>query len=106
MHSDLDFRVRKNGPTTGLARDANDFYDTEIDSRLTALSCGALDIVCQHCNALRWIGEKNIFFCHDGKVRIDPPPPPQLMKYYDGVYTRNVVYKASVSKVSHTVILL
>ena len=49
-------RVRKNGPTTGLARNANDFYDTEIDPRLTAHSCGTLDIVCQHCNALSWIG--------------------------------------------------
>ena len=51
-------RVRKNGPTTGLARNANGFYETHIDSRLTAHTCGALDIVCQHCNALRWIGEK------------------------------------------------
>ena len=42
--------------STGLARNAND--ETEIDSRLTAHSCGALDIVCQHCNELRWIGEK------------------------------------------------
>ena len=51
-------RVRKNGPTTGLARNTNGFYETEIDSSLTAHSCGALDIVCQHCNALKWIGEK------------------------------------------------
>ena len=76
-------RVRKNGPTTGLARNANGFFETEIDSRLTAHSCGALDIVCQHCNALRWIGEKNTFCCLDGKVRIETSPPPQLIKYYD-----------------------
>ena len=55
-------RVRKNGPTTGLARNANNFFKTEIDHRLSAHSCGALDIVCQHFNALRWIGEKNTFF--------------------------------------------
>ena len=47
-------RVRKNGPMTGLARNAKDFYDTEIDPRLTAHSCGALNIVCQHCSALRY----------------------------------------------------
>ena len=48
-------------------------------------SCGALDIVCQHCNALRWIGEKTTFCYQDGKIRIEipSPPPPQLMKYYD-----------------------
>ena len=41
-------RVRKNGPTTGFARNGNGFYETEIDSRLTAHSFGALDIVYQH----------------------------------------------------------
>ena len=41
-------RVRKNGPTTGLAQNANDFDEIEIDPRLTTHSCGALDIVCQH----------------------------------------------------------
>ena len=71
-------RVKKKDPMTGLARNANDFYETEIDPRLTAHSCGALDIVCQHCNALRWIGEKNTFCCQDDKVRIEIPPPPPL----------------------------
>ena len=41
--------------------------------------------MCQHCHALRWLGERKTFCCLDGKVRIEipPPPPPQLMKYYD-----------------------
>ena len=41
-------RVWKNGPKTGLGRNANDFSEIETDSKLAADSCGALDIICQH----------------------------------------------------------
>ena len=80
-------RVRKNGPTARLCRNANDFSEIEIDSMLAAYSCGALDIVCQHCNALRWIGEKTTFCCQDGEVtgkdRNPSPSTPKTLKYYD-----------------------
>ncbi|GFR65167.1 hypothetical protein ElyMa_003649400 [Elysia marginata] len=79
-------KTSKKGPTIGLALNANDFHESNLDKRLSTHSCGDLDIVCQHCNALRWKGEKQTFCCQDGKVRIEipPPPSPQLMKYYDG----------------------
>ena len=79
-------RVRKNSPTTGLARNANGFYETEIDSRLTVHSCGALDIVCLHFIALRWIG------LYVAMSRVGSKD--SLKIYSDhGVYTSNVVYK-------------
>ena len=79
--------VRKNGRTARFCRNANDFSEIEIDSMIAAHSCGALDIVCQHCNALRWIGEKTTFCCQDGKVtgkdRNPSPSTTTTLKYYD-----------------------
>jgi len=65
------WKIKKN---SGFHYDANIAYD--IDSEV---AIGCMDIVCMHCNALKWKGESAGLCCLNGKVMLEdigePPEP-------------------------------
>ena len=52
-------RARKNGPTLGIACNAQTFNESEVDPRFRTHECGEFSVVCEHCNAIRWKDETN-----------------------------------------------
>ncbi|XP_055543188.1 uncharacterized protein LOC129728760 [Wyeomyia smithii] len=57
-------------------------YDCTTDySKLPCVTIGSMDLVCQHCNALKFHSETAQFCCAGGKVKLPPlaqPPEPLL----------------------------
>lgn len=79
------YRAGRQSALSRLACNANQFDENEVDGTLQTHSCGQFNVVCEHCNALRWREERTSFCCQNGKVSIPlpPAPPDEIKKYFD-----------------------
>ena len=79
---------RGKGPTARLACKTREFDENKVDARVKTHWCEDFNVVCEHCNALRWREVLTSFCCQNGKVTLILPlaPPPSALenkKYYD-----------------------
>lgn len=78
-------------------------YDAEIDyGAEQCVAIGSLNIVCQHCKALKFPHETPGLCCAGGKVKLPPlePPPEPLRSLLSGV---GVISNHFLSNISNTI---
>lgn len=74
-------------------------YESTIDYKNdSSISLGSLNVICQHCSALKWKDESKGFCCLQGKIKINmiSTPPEPLHSLLTGEHPKSKIFLKNI----------